>query len=148
MEDDKIIVIVPIPLLDMMEYFEIFKIHNIPFPSVKVNKMGISATGKYLLEAPVIAVDTRRSKFGLLTREEGQICTNSLGFCYINSPIYPLNENRFCVIALFKNNCWGHLVCFQGEKGKCKNQALSPKGKTTIIFNIKRKKITHSIAFH
>ena len=104
-EENRILVVVPIPLLDMVESFEIFKVINIPFPSMSAAEMGAQITAQYKLESEAIAVDTGRSKIILLNENESNECKNPiLGFCSVNGPIFPLNINKFCVTSLFKNN--------------------------------------------
>lgn len=62
-------------------------------------------TAQYSLEAVALAVDARRTRFALLDGQDLQSCSKpSLGFCSIKSPIYPVNLNKFCVVALFMQN--------------------------------------------
>ena len=62
-------------------------------------------TAKFELESAAIAVETKRTKFVLLTEDELEVCTKPLvGFCAVKSALYPLNLNQFCVTALFTND--------------------------------------------
>ena len=106
LEHNRILVVVPIPLLDFKDEMEVYKIHNLPMPFVQSpSQLGRSMTAKFELESAAIAVDTKRTKFVLLTEEELEVCSNPLvGFCAVKSALYPLNLNQFCVTALFTND--------------------------------------------
>ena len=53
---------------------EVYKIHNLPMPVVQSpSQLGRSMTAKFELESAAIAVDTKRTKFLLLTEEELEV---------------------------------------------------------------------------
>ncbi|ESP03279.1 hypothetical protein LOTGIDRAFT_171626 [Lottia gigantea] len=109
-EDNKIIVVVNIPLLDSEGSFEIFKIHNFPMPMtnkkiLSKSKATFKMVASYRLEAEVIAINNDRTKYAILDRDETKRCSDPLiGFCQIRSPIYPINLSQLCIVALFTNN--------------------------------------------
>ena len=100
---NSIAVIVPIPLSDVHEEFEVYRIYNLPFPSVHSPQFGMPITASYVIESEGIAINKERTQFALLSESELVACTHSLlGLCAIRSPIYPFYSNTFCVTALFK----------------------------------------------
>ena len=107
-DEDKIIIIFSFPLLDSSDDREIFKIHNLPVPVHSEDTSSSDPTkmvAQYLLEADAIAVNTRRTKYALLTADELESCSKPLvGFCSIKSPVYPINLGQFCIIALLMRN--------------------------------------------
>lgn len=115
LEKDKIFVIVPVPLLDQDDFLEIFQIQNLPVPMghVVADKTMSTMTAQYTLEATALAVDKKRTRFALLDERDLVECTKpSLGFCSIKSPMYPINLNKFCVVALFMKDSRGiRLTC-------------------------------------
>ena len=108
LEENKIIVLINIPLLDASNDFEIFEAHSLPVPmQEKVNdeKVTRDILAEYELEAKAIAVDKERTKYILLNADEVQQCTGSLAsHCAMRSPIYPINLSQFCIISLFMRN--------------------------------------------
>ena len=99
------IIMTSIPLLKPLESFAVYKIHNLPFPAPNLTANGHHITAQYKLEVNAIAVDINSGRYALLTNEELNKCTgHGNSFCEIKGPVYPLNIDRFCVIALFKDN--------------------------------------------
>ena len=104
-EEDKILVVVPVPLLDSNDDFEVYRVHNLPIPFNASDGVMSGSVASYQLEAEAIAVNTQRTNFVLLTQRELEGCSKpSIGFCSIKSPVYPISLNRFCITALFMKN--------------------------------------------
>ena len=104
-EEDKILVVVPVPLLDSNDDFEVYRVHNLPIPFNASDGVMAGSLASYRLEAEAIAVNTQRTNFVLLTQGELEGCSKaSIGFCSIRSPVYPISLNRFCITALFMKN--------------------------------------------
>lgn len=101
-DETRILVIVPIPLLDTHNDLEVFKVHNLPIPfNVSVEKLP-GMVAQYHLEAEAIAINKERTSFALLNAHELEGCSKPmLGFCSIKSPVYPVSLNQFCIVALF-----------------------------------------------
>ena len=56
----------------------------------------------YKLEATALAINQQRTDFVIMSEEEAKLCSNPLvSFCKFKSPIYPVNKNTFCLVALF-----------------------------------------------
>jgi len=108
LEEDKIIILISIPLLDASNDFEIFEAHNLPVPMQEQSDGGPvtrDLLAEYELEAKAIAVNKERSKYILLNEDELKQCTGSLAsHCAMRSPFYPINLSQFCIISLFMRN--------------------------------------------
>ena len=101
-EEDTILVVVPVPLLDSNDDFEVYRVHSLPIPFNASDGVMSGSVASYQLEAEAIAVNTQRTNFVLLTQGELEGCSKaSIGFCSIRSPVYPISLNRFCITALF-----------------------------------------------
>ena len=107
-DDNRMLMIVDIPLVNFLQRLQIFKAYNLPVshPEMYANQTshGIRKhlTAYYDIETDVIGIDPARTKYVLLHKEEAKNCIESRSkFCQITSPTYPLNVNRFCVISLF-----------------------------------------------
>ena len=60
---------------------------------------------QYRLEASAIAINKERTKYALMSKQELGACNKPItSFCEIKSPIYPVNVNRFCIVALLMKN--------------------------------------------
>ncbi|XP_052082136.1 uncharacterized protein LOC127719850 isoform X1 [Mytilus californianus] len=106
LDENKIIIIITLPLLDIRDTYEIYKIHNLPVPTTITDKQSDSSNmvAQYELEAEVIAANQEKTKYMLLNTNEIDKCSNPLvNFCEIKSPVYPVNLSKLCIIALFAN---------------------------------------------
>ena len=105
LQNNMILVLVPIPLLDFSYEFEVYRVHNLPVPFTQTNsKESTPMTAQYDLESEALVVNVQRTRFAFITEEELEGCSKPLlSFCAIRNPVYPLNVNRFCVTALFMN---------------------------------------------
>lgn len=100
---NKIIVVVPIPLLDINNEFEVYKVHNLPIPG---NNSVMSRTAaQYKLEGAGFAINMDRTKYHILSEVGLQECSNPFkGFCQFTSPIYPILGHSHCITSLFIRN--------------------------------------------
>ncbi|MCG8094216.1 MAG: envelope fusion protein [Candidatus Thiodiazotropha endolucinida] len=114
--DSKIVVIVHIPLLEVNNQFDVYQVFSLPIviPSMaKNNGFAQSMTAMYRLESDGFLINKARTKYALLTNTEAGICSNpAIKYCNVQSPIYPVNLARLCVINLLlqkqdavKRNC-------------------------------------------
>ena len=107
-EPDKILVVVPIPLLESNSDWEVYQVHNLPVPFNSNNGEATTQSpmvAQYRLEANAIAVNTERTNFVLLTKDKMESCSKPVvGLCPIKSPVYPISLSKFCITALFMNN--------------------------------------------
>ena len=83
-EEDKILVVVPVSLLDSNDDFEVYRVHNLPIPFNASDGVMSGSVASYQLEAEAIAVNTQLTNFVLLTQGELEGCSKaSIGFCSI-----------------------------------------------------------------
>ena len=105
LENDKITVVINIPLLDYHGEFEVFRIHSIAVPpNQKFNKSsGLSEmVEKYDVESPGILINKDRSQYALLDSDELQTCGNQvMKYCSPKSAVLPVNLHRLCSLSLF-----------------------------------------------
>ena len=112
--NDKIVIIIRVPLLDVNGRFEIYKVVNLPMPFIKptieppttpAKTEGTSLSAIYTLEANAIAISTDRTKYALVDDDTIHECSRPrLGFCALRHATYPVNTAQTCMSALFMNN--------------------------------------------
>ena len=113
MEENRIFVVMSLPLLDFNSNYEIFKPFNLPLPINDRNDKSVTMLAYSNLEAKAIGVNLKRSKYIILNDQEIDKCIHSIAhFCDVKSPIYRINLSKLCIVALFmkdkksiKNNC-------------------------------------------
>ena len=101
LEQNRILVVVAIPLLDFNDKLEVYEILNLPVPFVQSqSQLGGSITAKLEFKSAAIAVDTKHTHFVLFTEEELEVCSKPLFvFCAFKSTLYPLNLNLFFFLS-------------------------------------------------
>ena len=109
MEDNRIIIIVPIPLIDYSKKIELFKIYNMPLPLNTVfmtnNNTQTEMLTYYKLEADYLAINAERTQYMILDQKERDTCHLSFpGLCAIRKPLYQVNLAQMCIVALFMRN--------------------------------------------
>ena len=110
-EADQIFIIMNIPLINAADSYNIFRIYNMAVPNAlmynnkkKASKRNTHMTARFDLEARSIGVNKEETKYVILNEKESQNCAQSnIAYCQFSSPIYSMNVNKYCVIALFKN---------------------------------------------
>ena len=109
-DDNKILIILNIPLVNQAEKMDIYKIINLPLPYIQTSKdenvgKNNNMVARYDLEAQVFAIDHTRTRYSLLSPELASQCTQgNVGFCQFIEPLYPVNLSPYCIIALFVGN--------------------------------------------
>ena len=108
LEDDEIRIILKIPLINTREEYEVYKIHNLPLPVHRVIPNQTDILLKYSLETEMLMVSKDKETFSLLSESTFQMCNSyqflSFQFCNPEAAFYQTNINKFCVIALFRQN--------------------------------------------
>ena len=110
-ETEQIYIIMNIPLINAADSYDVFNVHNMAVPNAamyknkkKVLKRNTHMTAKFDLEARAIGVNKEETKYVILNDEETHNCARSdVAYCHFTSPIYSMNVNKYCVIALFQN---------------------------------------------
>ena len=105
LEDNEIRIVLKVPLINTKEEYEIYRIHNLPFPMQRESTKQDDILLKYNLESEMLMVSKDKAEFSFLSENTFQMC-NSYHFqlCNPETAFYQTNLNTFCVIALFKQN--------------------------------------------
>ena len=105
LENNEIRIILKIPLINTRQEYDVYKIHNLPLPVHHVVPNQTDILVKYSLETELLMVSKNRETFSLLSESTFQMC-NSYHFQFCNpvTAFYQTNVNKFCVIALFRQN--------------------------------------------
>ena len=111
-EEDKILIVLKIPMINNDNKLTVYKVHNLLVPHYEVNSNqlprklnGKHLVAQYKLEGKAIALNKQRTKYMLLNSKESRECTKTnTNFCKLSSPMYPINAHKYCVIALLTNN--------------------------------------------
>ena len=95
--DNKIIVLIKLPLMDHDSSLDLYRIYNLPIFNPSLNK-----ALTYQLEANTLAVSTDRNYATIPTESEFLECTLANGhFCNLRSALYHMQSSKLCVISLF-----------------------------------------------
>ena len=103
LENDKIIVMINIPLLDYNGEFDVFQAHSIPVPLHQNKSSELpDMVAKYNIEYSGLLINKDRSQYALLTPEELHTCGNTaIKYCSPKNVILPVNLHQLCLLALF-----------------------------------------------
>ena len=105
LEDNEIRIVLKIPLINTREEYEVYKIHNLPLPMHRVLPNQTDILLKYSLETEILMISKDKAKFSLLSESAFQMCNSyHFQFCNPETAFYQTNVNKFCVIALFRQN--------------------------------------------
>ena len=115
LEGQHLLTYIKLPLLDGHSKFEVFQTFNLPVPLTPQNlsnneiqeqpNESSALVARYRLENEMLAVNTDRTKYVILSANELQKCTDPVrSFCEIKSPIYTMHHTKNCLVALFMQN--------------------------------------------
>lgn len=109
LERDLFVVIISIPLVDSQKQFEVYEVTSLQLPHDPKTTPALQNSphmaAYYDLETTAIAVNTERTQFVILNREEFMKCNLVLvPFCDIRSAIYRLSDSNLCVTSLFRKD--------------------------------------------
>ena len=95
--EDVLSLLLTIPLIDKSLQMNVYKVHNLPAPRLK---LGVAA--EYIVEGDYLAVDQHGLYVALPDAREIQICmTSQGGLCVMNQALHPVETVEWCVYALF-----------------------------------------------
>ena len=95
--DNKIIILIRLPLIDNDSSLDLYRIYNLPIFNPSINK-----ALTYQLEANTLAVSKDGNYATFPTESEFLECTLASGhFCNIRSALYYMQSYKMCVISLF-----------------------------------------------
>ncbi len=123
--DTHILVVLPVPLLNNREKYEVYRIHQLPMPLQiphRIEKISLPHSipgpevprmaqiyddnedyiAEYELEVNSLMINYDRTKYALLKPTEFRACNNRhTKFCNPKNAMYQINLSKSCVIALF-----------------------------------------------
>ena len=157
LDDSKAYIMVSLPLVNINDKFELYKVHYLPSITQRTNEL-LSRTqydiaAAYELESNYFAINPERTKFLFLSETDVQTCTlQALKFCGLRNPIYPINLSRFCITTLFigdqanikkncKTNVYPNALLPQAEYIAASSYVVSTRN--TMTFN---QVCTHSVS--
>ena len=109
LDEDKILVVINIPLLDQNGEYEVFKTHVLPLLWVNAT-LGTQnlpdMVASYDVQYAGLLINKERNKYILLDSDDLQACSNAaMKYCTPRNAILPVNLHQHCMLALFlKNN--------------------------------------------
>ena len=108
LEEDRMIVVINVPLIQYDHSFEVYRVTNLGLPLVN-DTYETSDThtmvARYDLEAEGIAINVQRTKYVLLDSQQLRDCSQpTLGTCDLKSAIFPVNLSNNCILASFLEN--------------------------------------------
>lgn len=108
-DDDKIIVILKLPLLHEYEQFQIYKTINLPLPMANSSLFEQTDTHvnliTYQLEGFGLAINKERTRYATLNEHELMSCSDrNINFCHIQSAVYTVGLSTDCILHLFLQN--------------------------------------------
>ena len=105
LEDNEIRIILKVPLINTRREYEVYKIHHLPLPIHHVVPNQTDILFKYSLETEMLMVSKDKETFSLLSDSTFQMCKSyHFQFCDPETAFYLSNINKFCVVALFRQN--------------------------------------------
>ena len=106
-QDKALIILVTIPLVDANDRYQLYEIHNLAYPDPfgKPLSSGTNMLAQYQLESDALMVNTYRTEYIFITREELHACSHSEGhYCNAQRARLPISKSKTCVIGLFMKN--------------------------------------------
>ena len=96
-QDDKLIMMIRIPLIDLDSSMTLFKIYNLPIFNHDIGK-----SLKYRLEGNNLAVTKDQKYFAILSESNFIRCTLAAGhFCNIDNALYHVDSSTWCLPAMY-----------------------------------------------
>ena len=106
-QNNRIEIVLDIPLLNTKESFDIFRVYSFPLPLIPIlesKTKGSQFTANFRLESEAIMISQDRTQYSLLSEHEYQLCANQeIKQCLITSARYKTIWNKHCVVAMFVN---------------------------------------------
>ena len=104
LDNDKLLVVINVPLLDQNGEYEVFKVHVLPLPwveSLSTPKLP-NMVATYDVQYTSLLINKERNRYALLDTEDVHACSNAvLRYCTPRNAVLPVNLHQHCVLALF-----------------------------------------------
>ena len=99
--DNKLVLLINIPLVDIDSRITLYKIHHLPIFGPRIKK-----SLEYQIEGYNLAVTKDNKYVSLLTDSEFITCTLAAGhFCSLSTGLYNIANSKWCILSLYlKNN--------------------------------------------
>ena len=99
--DNKLVLMINIPLVDLDSSMTLYNFHNLPIFDPRIKK-----SLEYQIEGYNLAVTKDNKYASLLTVSEFIACTLPAGhFCSLNTGLYSIDNPKLCILSLYlKNN--------------------------------------------
>ena len=106
-EENKIVIILTVPLLDSDDRYELYEVHNLafPYPYLNTKSEDTDMMAVYRLESDAIMVNTFHTEYILLSRDELYACSHTQGqYCNVHHARLAVSKSKTCVISIFMKN--------------------------------------------
>ena len=114
--NQRLIVLISIPLINANSRLELFRIHNLPFPGQGEFS---SVVAKYDIKAYALAVNSERTEYLRLSEHDFRSCvSNPESYCEFNRVRHLMGTDRHCEAVLFMRRK-------QGRSRVCELQVIS-----------------------
>ena len=99
--DNKLVLMINIPLVHLDSRMTLYKIHNLPIFEARIKK-----SLEYQIQGYNLAVTKDNKYAALLTDSELITCTLAAGhFCSLSTGLYHIDNSKWCILSLYlKNN--------------------------------------------
>ena len=99
--DNKLVLMIKIPLVDHDSRMTLYKIHNLPIFEPRIKK-----SLEYQIEGYNLVVTKNNKYTTLLTNSEFITCTLATGHFYsLSTGLYNIDNSKWCILSLYlKNN--------------------------------------------
>ena len=108
LDENKIVAVITIPVLQIRNQFEVYRVYSLPLPTENLQTDNADApdmTASFKLEARGLMKDKGRTRYALLTEAEIDKCSDlSVKCCNVESPLFPVNLAKICIVNLFLKN--------------------------------------------
>ena len=104
LDNDKLLVVINVPLLDQNGEYEVFKVHVLPLPWVESlsTPQLPNMVATYDVQYTGLLINKERNRYALLDTEDVHACSNAvLKYCTPRNAVLPVNLHQHCVLALF-----------------------------------------------
>ena len=106
MNNNKIYIMLDLPLINKNKLFTLYKVFNLPLPYTKIKKESTAnLVARYRLDSEGVAINREKTQYIELNKKQLHDCTKQdTSFCELKNPILPYNTHRSCVLALINPN--------------------------------------------
>lgn len=106
MNNNKIYIMLELPLINKNKMFTIYRLYNLPLPYTNMKKdADANLIARYKLATNAVAINREKTLYTELTKKQLSDCTKpETTFCQLHNPILPYNTHRSCALSLINPN--------------------------------------------